>query len=116
MFQLAEVDLTQQCNVPPPAGTPGNAPVTSLAAVAELEGALISQRTKDALAAAKARGKVLGAHPGASPLTAYLREHGNKAALAGKTRVANARAESWRGIIEALVDDGLGNTCAGSCR
>ena len=112
-FLLELIDAGVQvifCDVPQLSGPQGRFMLTSLAAVAELEGALISQRTKDALAAAKARGKVLGARPGASPLTAYLREHGNKAALAGKTRVANARAESWRGIIEALVEDGLGNT------
>jgi DNA invertase Pin-like site-specific DNA recombinase len=38
--------------------------VTQMAAVAELEAGLISKRTKDALAASKTRGKVLGGYRG----------------------------------------------------
>ena len=82
--------------------------LTSLAGVAELEAALISQRTREALAAVKARGKRLGARPGASPLSAYLREHGNKAALQGKAKAANRRAEPWRGVLQEMLDRGLG--------
>jgi len=99
------------CDLPQVSGASGRFMLTSMAAVAELEAGLISERTKAALAAAKARGTVLGARPGASPLTAYLREHGNKAALAGKQRAADERAESWREIVEAMVANGLGN-CA----
>lgn len=97
-------------DLPQVSGPQGKFLLTSMAAVAELEGAMISQRTKDALAAAKARGKRLGAQPGASPLTAYLREHGNRAAVRGKQRAANARAESWRGEIQKMLRDGLGNS------
>lgn len=98
------------CDVPQLSGPQGRFMLTSLAAVAELEGALISQRTKDALAAAKRRGKRLGAKPGASPLTAYLKANGNSAAIQGKRRAANDRAEAWRSTIEAMLAEGLGNS------
>ena len=98
------------CDLPQISGPQGKFLLTSMAAVAELEGALISQRTKDALDATRARGQRLGARPGASPLTAYLKEHGNVAALQGKAKAADARAEAWRETLETMLADGLGNT------
>jgi DNA invertase Pin-like site-specific DNA recombinase len=98
------------CDLPQVSGASGRFLLTSMAAVAELEAGLISERTKAALAAAKANGKRLGAQPGASPLTGYLREHGNVAGVAGKIRAANERAESYRGILAAMIADGLGNS------
>lgn len=48
------------CDVPETAGPMGRFMLTTLAAVAELEAGMISERTKAALAAAKARGTRLG--------------------------------------------------------
>ena len=53
------------CDLPQlPAGPVGRFMLTQMAAVAELEAGLISQRTKAALAASKARGTVLGGFRG----------------------------------------------------
>lgn len=63
----------------------------------------LSERTRAALQAAKAHGKVLGNPDGGAALANYIREHGNDAALAGKSRAADARAESWRGTLQPMV-------------
>jgi DNA invertase Pin-like site-specific DNA recombinase len=68
-----------------------------LAAVAEHEAKMISERTKAALAAAKARGVKLGGDRGAV-LTAEAREAGLKA----RTARADKRAADLRPTIEAL--------------
>lgn len=95
------------CDMPQISGPTGRFMLVSMANVAELEAAICGARTKAALRACKARGKRLGARPGASPLSAYLREHGNKAGLEGKARAAAARAEPWRAILQAMLDRGL---------
>ena len=81
--------------------------LSTMAAVAELEASLISQRTKAALQQAKARGVRLGARPGASPLSGYLAEHGNTAGVEGAKRAADERASAWRTIFEDMLADGL---------
>ena len=76
------------CDLPTvPAGPVGKFLITQMAAVAELEAGLIGQRTKAALAAAKARGVKLG-NPGLLAGTPDMA----RAASEAKTQQANARA------------------------
>jgi len=95
------------CDLPQANGPAGRFLVGIMAQTAELEAGLISERTRAALAAAKARGVRLGARPGHSPLSAYLREHGNAAGVQGARRAADERAASWRTIFEEMVAKGL---------
>jgi DNA invertase Pin-like site-specific DNA recombinase len=74
-----------------------------LAAVAEHEAKAISTRTKDALAAAKARGKRLGGDRGNLPAVA---KEGAKASVAARIEKANNRASDLLPIIEELKASG----------
>lgn len=87
-------------NVPP--GPTGKFILASMASVAELEAGLISQRTKAALAAAKARGVRLGNPNGA----AHLRDLGNAAAAAGARRAAENRAADLAPLVASIRDAG----------
>ena len=74
------------CDLPNvPVGPVGKFMLTQFAAVAELEAGLISQRTKDALKAAKAGGKILG-----NPRL----KAGDRQAAAAASRVASERAQA----------------------
>jgi DNA invertase Pin-like site-specific DNA recombinase len=73
-----------------------------MAAVAELEAGLISSRTKAALAAAKARGKVLGGNRGA-----VLSENARAAARAVQVKRASERAADLHPIIRDLQQSGV---------
>jgi DNA invertase Pin-like site-specific DNA recombinase len=82
-----------------------------MAMVAEEEGRAISKRTKEALAAAKRRGKTLGGYRGAK-ITRRIREAANEA----RTRRANERviaelqgvgATSLQAIATGLNDRGI---------
>ncbi len=79
--------------------------LTQMASVAELEAGLISERTKAALAAAKARGVKLGNPNGARALRG--KQVGNKQAVAAVKANAEQRAENLRGIVEELRAEGL---------
>ncbi len=85
------------CDLPSvPPGPVGKFLLTQMAAVAELEAGLISQRTRAALAAAKARGTVLG-----NPrLRSGTPEHA-RAAAAFKSIQARARAAEVVPYIDA---------------
>lgn len=107
------------CDLPAlPAGPVGRFMLTQMAAVAELEAGLISQRTKAALAAAKARGtwtkadgtpykagKRLGNPNGAA---AFKRAgKGTKAALEVVSANATKRAEELRDTVRQLQAQGV---------
>lgn len=74
-----------------------------MAVVAEDERRRISERTKAALAAAKARGTRLGNPNGA----AHLRGLGNKAAVAAIKQGAESRANDLREVVSGLQAAGL---------
>jgi DNA invertase Pin-like site-specific DNA recombinase len=74
-----------------------------LAAVAEHEAKAISTRTKDALAAAKARGKRLGGDRGNLPAVA---KEGAKASVAARITKADSRAADLAPIIAELKGSG----------
>jgi DNA invertase Pin-like site-specific DNA recombinase len=107
------------CDLPSlPAGPVGRFMLTQMAAVAELEAGLISQRTKAALAAAKARGtwtkadgtpykagRRLGNPNGAA---AFKRAgKGTKAALEAVSANATQRAEELRDTVRQIQAGGV---------
>jgi DNA invertase Pin-like site-specific DNA recombinase len=81
-----------------------------MASVAELEAGLISERTKAALAAAKARGVKLGNPNGARALRG--KQTGNKEALAAVKANAEHRAENLRDIVDDLRAQGISSVRA----
>lgn len=76
-----------------------------MALVAQQEREAISKRTREALAAAKARGIRLGNPQGAAPLRRANR--GNSAALGAIRRTADRHAEGLRGLLTELADQGI---------
>lgn len=101
------------CDLPTiPAGPVGKFIVQQMASVAELERGLISQRTKDALAAAKARGVVMGGFRGVNPDAAKATEARKKAAdafarqVGPKIRDMQASGMSLRKIAGKLAEMG----------
>ena len=94
----SDVDLVF-CDLPHvPAGAMGRFLLTQMASVAELEAGLISERTKVALAAAKARGVKLGNPNGARALRG--KQVGNIQAVAKVKANAEQRAANLRAIID----------------
>ncbi len=74
-----------------------------MALVAEQERRAISRRTKEALAAAKARGVKLGCPAGA----AHLRQYGNEAGVQAIKKGADDRASSLAGILAEIQATGV---------
>src|SRR5262245_15247117 len=96
----SEVDLVF-CDLPSvPPGAMGRFLLTQMAAVAELEAGLISERTKAALAAAKARGVKLGNPNGARALRG--KQVGNKKAVAAIRLKAQGYATNLRSILDDI--------------
>jgi DNA invertase Pin-like site-specific DNA recombinase len=83
-------------------GPTGRFMLQQMAAVAELEAGLISKRTKDALAAAKARGRTLGGHRGTA-----LSDEARAAGRAELSRRAAERASDLRPTITELRERGI---------
>jgi DNA invertase Pin-like site-specific DNA recombinase len=79
--------------------------LTVMASVAELEAGLISERTKAALAAAKARGVKLGNPNGARALRG--KQVGNKQAVEAVKANAKQRASNLRDIVDDLRGQGI---------
>jgi len=78
--------------------------LTQMASVAEREAGLIGERTKAALAAAKARRVKLGNPNGARALRG--KQVGNKAAVASIKAHARERAENLRAIVTDVQSSG----------
>jgi len=76
-----------------------------MAAVAQAERKAISKRTKEALAAAKTRGRKLGNPNGAAALRRA--GQGNRASIASISAAASSRAESLRPVIDELRSNGI---------
>jgi DNA invertase Pin-like site-specific DNA recombinase len=94
------------CDLPHvPPGAMGRFLLTQMASVAELEAGLISERTKAALAAAKARGVKLGNPNGARALRG--KQTGNAEAVAAIKLKAHAHAANLQAIVEDVRAQGI---------
>src|SRR6516164_8049357 len=101
----SDVDLVF-CDLPHvPPGAMGRFLLTQMASVAELEAGLISERTKAALAAAKAHGVKLGNPNGARALRG--KQVGNRQAVAAVKANAEHYAANLRVIVDGLRSQGI---------
>jgi DNA invertase Pin-like site-specific DNA recombinase len=101
----SSVDLVF-CDLPHvPPGAMGRFLLTQMASVAELEAGLISERTKVALAAAKARGVRLGNPNGARALRG--KQVGNREAVAKVRANAQERASNLEAMLADIRAQGI---------
>ncbi len=91
------------CDLPHLEGAVGRFMLTQMVAVAELEAGFISKRTKDALAAAKARGMKLGNNP--QNMTAYG-DKGRAVSATVRSAKADARAKDLEPILQDQMSEG----------
>jgi DNA invertase Pin-like site-specific DNA recombinase len=91
------------CDLPKIEGPTGRFMLQQMAAVAELEAGMIAKRTRDALAAAKARGQKLGGRRPGQRLTADMRAAGRAAVLDR----SKARAKELAPVIAELRAAGV---------
>ena len=109
-----DVDI-RFCDFPTiPAGPVGRLILGVMAQIAEFERGIISQRTKDALAVAKARGVKLGNPRGAAPLVKH-RKRGIRNSLKVRLAKADGFAQRIAPIIENIRVAGV-DTAAGLAR
>lgn len=87
------------CDLPQMSGPTGRFMLNQMAAVAELEAGLISQRTRAALAAAKARGVRLGRPSNATPEGRAL---GSRRGIETQRKRAAARARDLAPVVAEL--------------
>lgn len=91
------------CDLPKIEGPAGRFMLQQMAAVAELEAGMISKRTRDALAAAKARGRKLGGRREGQRLTADMQAAGR----ASQAEQSQVRAKDLAPIIAELRAAGV---------
>jgi DNA invertase Pin-like site-specific DNA recombinase len=92
------------CDLPKIEGPTGRFMLQQMAAVAELEAGLIGDRTKKALAAAKARGKKLG-----NPQNLTNRDVGSANGRAVRIKAANDHAADLAPIVSEIQAAGAGS-------
>ncbi len=98
MTKLVEAGVEVRfCDLPKIEGPAGKFMLRQMLAVAELEAGLISERTRKALAAAKARGQKLG-----NPQNLRNRDLGGVNGRAIRTRIAQGRALDLSPILAEI--------------
>jgi DNA invertase Pin-like site-specific DNA recombinase len=104
LSQLLEAGVDVRfCDLPTIEGPTGRFMLQQMAAVAELEAGMISKRTKEALAAAKARGVKIGGWRGTQTLTDEARAVGR----AVRTAKAAARAADLASTLAEIRSTGV---------